>query len=354
MAEDQMTSLERMAAYNRGERVDRLPCNPNIANGAARVIGCKVSEFKNNGRLIAEAHIKAYRMFSYDGVRIFTDLYVQAEAMGAKVRYPLDDTADLEGPAIRDITEIDSIQPANPYKDGRLPSHLEAAKILIDELGTEVPCSGGVTGPFTTASFLIGVETLIRLLSRNPDAVHRLCVASLETSIRYADAFIDAGLTPTVSEPMSSTTVVSPKHFREFSFPYLKRLIGHIHSRGKAVTLHICGKTAKIWDAMAEAGADCLSIDNVASLQDCKNRVGDRLRIMGNVDPSGVMYAGTPEDVRKTTMECIRQAYDNPKGYIICSGCSLPIDTPFENIRAMLDTAREIGDPIHSSLLARE
>lgn len=354
MAKDQMTSLERMTAYNKGERVDRLPCNPNIANGAARVIGCRVSEFKDNGRLIAEAHIQAYRMFNYDGVRIFTDLYVQAEAMGAKVRYPLDDTADLETPAIRDVTEIDHVQPANPHKDGRLPSHLEAAKIIIDEVGTEVPCSGGVVGPFTTAFFLIGVEALSRLLSKNPEAVHRLCAVSLETSIRYADAFMDIGLTPTVSEPMSSTTVVGPKHFMEFSFPYLKQLIGHIRSRGKAVTLHICGKTDRIWDAMAEAGANCLSIDNVASLYDCKNKVGDRVRIMGNVDPSGIMYVGTPEDVRKATMECIRQAHDNPKGYIICSGCSLPIETPFENIQAMLDTARDVGDPMHSDLLARE
>lgn len=349
-----MTSLERMTAYNKGERVDRLPCNPNIANGAARVIGCKVSEFKDNGRLIAEAHIQAYRMFNYDGVRIFTDLYVQAEAMGAKVQYPLDDTADLETPAIQDITEIDKVQPANPYKEGRLPSHLEAAKILINELGTEVPCSGGVVGPFTTAFFLIGVENMTRLLFKNPEAVHKLCEVSLETSIRYADAFIDIGLTPTISEPLSSSTVVNPKHFKEFSFPYLRRLIDHIHSRHKAVTLHICGKTDKIWDAMAEAGADCLSIDNVASLHDCKNKVGDRVRIMGNVDPSGVMYASTPEDVRQATIECVRQAYDNPKGYVICSGCSLPIETPFENIQAMMDTAREIGDPAYSDQLARE
>lgn len=353
MAKDQMTSLERINAYNKGERIDRLPCNPNIANGAARVIGCKVSEFKNNGKLIAEAQIRSYQMFGYDGVRIFTDLYVQAEAMGAKVYYPPDDTADLEAPAIRDVSEIDGIQPANPYKDGRLPSHLEAAKILINEVGTEVPCSGGVVGPFTTAFFLIGVENMTRLLLKNPEAVHKLCEVSLETSMRYADAFMDCGLTPTISEPLSSSTIINPRHFKEFSFPYLKKLIDHIHSKGKAVTLHICGKTDKIWVEMANAGANCLSIDNVASLRDCRNQVGDRVRIMGNVDPSGVMYAGTPEDVRAATVECVKQAYDSPKGYIICSGCSLPIDTPFENIQAMMDTAREIGDPAHSDLLAK-
>jgi len=67
MLQDKMTPLERMTAYNKGEAIDRLPCNPNIANGASRVIGCKISEFKGNGKLIAKAQNEAYRKFGYDG-----------------------------------------------------------------------------------------------------------------------------------------------------------------------------------------------------------------------------------------------------------------------------------------------
>jgi uroporphyrinogen decarboxylase len=353
MLKDKMTPLERMTAYNKGESIDRLPCNPNIANGSARVIGCKISEFKGNGPLIAKAQIEAYRKFGYDGVRIFTDLYVQAEAMGAKVHYPVDDTANLETPPINDVSEIETLQPADPYKDGHLPAHLEAAKILIDEVGLEVSCSGGIVGPFTNAFFLIGIEKMTKLIIKNPEAVHKLCEVSLETCIRYADAYIKLGLTPTISEPMSSTTMISPKQFREFSFPYLKRLIDFIHLKGKGVTLHICGKTENIWADMVAAGANCLSIDNVASLSKCKNKVGDQVRIMGNVDPSGVMYDGTIQDVRNATIECVKQAYDTPKGYIICSGCSLPINTPFANIQAMMDTAREIGYPVNIEALEK-
>ena len=69
------------------------------------------------------SEIEAYRKFRYDGVRIFTDLYVQAEAMGAKVYYPLDDTANLETPPINDVSEIDKLQPADPNKEGHLPDH---------------------------------------------------------------------------------------------------------------------------------------------------------------------------------------------------------------------------------------
>ncbi len=346
MKADKMTPSERMAAYNKGEAVDRLPCVPIIGNTAARVIGTKVSEFRGNGALIAKAHIAAYKLFKYDIIRIFTDLYTQAEAMGAKVYYPEDETAYLEDPAIKDVSEINRLEPADPYKDGNLPQHLEAMKIAVDEVGKEVTVTGAVTCPFTNASFLIGAENLVRLTLKNPEAVHRLCEVSLETNIRYAEAIIDAGCTPSLTDAMSSSTVISPGQFKEFSFPYLKALIDRIHSKGKAVTLHICGKTSRIWDLMADAGADCISIDNDADLLKAKEQVGQRVRLMGNVKPSEVMLQGTTADVKKAVIDCIRKAYNNPKGYIVASGCSLPTETPFENIEAMLDTVREIGYPL--------
>jgi uroporphyrinogen decarboxylase len=347
MGLDQITPLERLSAYNRGEVIDRLPCVPIVGNTAARVIGVKVSDFKGNGSLLAKAHIEAYKSFGYDMIRIFTDLFTLAEAMGARVFNPPDETAYLEAPAISNVSEIDGIQPADPYKDGDLPQHLEAMKIAVDAVGKEVTVTGALTCPFTNASFLIGTENLVRLIMKKPDAVHRLCEVSLETNLRYAKAIIDAGCTPSLTDAMSSCTVISPKQFREFSQPYLKRLIAYIHSRGKSVTLHICGKTNKIWEAMVEAGADCISIDNDADLLEAKHLVGDRVRLMGNVKPSEILLQGSPEEVRYAVIDCVKKAYDNPKGYIVASGCSLPTETPFENIHAMLNTVREIGYPVN-------
>lgn len=342
----EMTPLERFAAYGRGERIDRLPCVPIVGNTAARIIGVKVSEFRGNGKLIADAQITAYRRFGYDVIRIFTDLYTQAEAMGATVHYPEDETAYLADPAITDLSEIDALRPANPYRDGYLPQHLEAMRRTVDEVGTEVPVTGAITCPFTNASFLIGAEALVRLTLKNPEAVHRLCRVSLETSLRYAEAVLDAGCTPSLTDAMSSTTVISPRQFREFSYPYLKELIDFIHGRGKSVTLHICGKTNKIWKTMADAGADCISIDNAADLGEAKRTVGGRVRIMGNVRPSETMLQGSPADVRREVRECVAKAWDSPRGYIVASGCSLPTETPFANIQAMMDAVAEIGWPV--------
>jgi uroporphyrinogen decarboxylase len=353
MLQDKMTPLERMSAYNKQEAVDRLLCIPSVGNGAARVIGAKISDFRNNGELIAKAQVESYRLFHYDVVRIFTDLYIQAEAMGAKVVYPLDETAHLESPAINDIADIGRLQPPNPYKDGQLPEFLKAMELALHAVGKEVGVVGSVTCPFTTASFLIGTEQLSKLMLRDPATVHKLCEISLEANLQWTKAILDTGCGVTLSDPVASSTLISPKQFREFAYPYLKKLIGYINSRGKSATLHICGKTNKIWEAMAETGAACLSLDNVIDMAAAKERVGARVRLTGNVDPSAVMLQGSIADVKQAVVDCVEKTYDSPRGYIVASGCSLPTEVPFANIHAMMDTVREIGYPVTAGKLAR-
>lgn len=349
---DLMTPAERGAAIAHGEVVDRLPCNPNIANGVARVYGCKISEFNTDPIAIAKAQMAAYERFGSDSLRVFTDLFTWPEAMGAKVVTPGDDTVDLLEPAIHDVKDIGRLCPADPYKDGRLPVHLEAMKYLKEYSEGITGCSAGVVGPFTNAFFLYGVDDTLKLIHKNPEAVHRLCQVSLETCMAYAEASMKIGLGPTISEPMSSCTVVSPRAFREFSLPYLKQLVDFIHDHGFNPVVHICGQTNRIWKDVADLDVAGWSIDNVASITECKHAVGDTTKIMGNVDPGSIMYGGTPAQVRMKTLEAIGEGYDSPAGYMVMSGCSLPVETPFENIDAMLDTVREVGYPVREERIA--
>lgn len=99
-------------------------------------------------------------------------------------------------------------------------------------------------------------------------------------------------------------------------------------------------------DNTADLGIGGWSIDNAASLTECKKEVGHLTKIMGNVDPGVVMYNGTPLDVKLKTLQCIKDGFDSPKGYVVMSGCSLPVDTPLENISAMMDIVREVGYPV--------
>ena len=79
--------------------------------------------------------------------------------------------------------------------------------------------------------------------------------------------------------------------------------------------------------------------------------LGDRMSIQGNVPPVEVMRFGTPYDVLRSAKECIRKGYDSPAGYVLTSGCQMPIGTPKENMQALMDAARIFGRyPIDKTL----
>lgn len=343
---DEMTPLERAIALSKGQDVDRIQCNPNLSNGIARVSGCKISEFNTSSKALAQAVIDTHRAFGGDGAKIFTDLFILSEAMGAKMKYPDDNTVDLLEPAITSVDEIKNLEPVDPCRDARLPIHIEAMSIVQNEIGKEVPCTALIVGPFTSAFFLIGVQKMTKLLITNPEAVHELCKISLESCKRFASAAIETGVGISIAEPMSSCTVISPKHFREFGKPYIKEFVDFLKAKGVGSSIHICGKTNGIFDDIVEVGVGGFSIDNVVDLSECIDKIGSKIKITGNVDPSTIMYSGTREEVRKSVIQCVKKGYKSPKGFGVMSGCGLPVETPIVNIHTMMDTAREIGWPI--------
>lgn len=346
MFKDKMTPMERAIAISKGNDVDRIQCNPNLSNGIARVARLKISEFNHSSKALSDAVIATHKRFGGDGAKIFTDLFIISEAMGAKMKYPEDNTVDLLEPAINSVDEINSLTPVNPLKDGRLPIHIEAMKIVKDTIGTEVPCNAAIVGPFTNACFLIGVQEMTKLMIRNPEAVHKLCKISLESCVSFVEESLKQGVGISIFEPMASSTVISPIHFRRYCKPYMTELVNFMKSKDVTSSIHICGKTDPIWQDIVDLGFSAFSIDNVANLSKCKETIGSQIKIMGNVDPSTVMYSGTLNEVRVATLRCITDGYDSPKGYSVMPGCGLPVETPMENIDAMLDIARELGWPI--------
>jgi uroporphyrinogen decarboxylase len=102
---------------------------------------------------------------------------------------------------------------------------------------------------------------------------------------------------------------------------------------------HICGKTDRILDQMAEIGADGLEIDYKTNILMAHDVLKDKVTFVGNLDPSGVLARGTPELVKLKTEELLNVYADSPR-FILNSGCALPADTPPENIRAMCSCLR--------------
>jgi uroporphyrinogen decarboxylase len=199
-------------------------------------------------------------------------------------------------------------------------------------------------GPFTTAAFLRGTEDFLKDISKNPEMAHKLLEISTQSVINYIDAVCDLGLSPSIAEPVASGTMISAKTFREFAKPYLKKCMDRIiERRGSGSTLHICGTTKKIWADMVETGIGNLSLDNIDDIGELKELFGDKVCLIGNVAPVETIMRGTIEEIYDAGKLCISKAYDSPKGFILSSGCDIPIGTHPDKIIALMDCARIYG-----------
>ncbi|MCW2277692.1 uroporphyrinogen decarboxylase family protein [Heliophilum fasciatum] len=341
---DQMTAKERMRALAQGKPLDRLPCNFFMSDHVANLIGAKVSELHLSAEKLVEGHVTAHHIYDTEGVSVGPGLGGFAEALGSKLFFPDHGSPHVQEFAIKKKEDLDRLSVPDPAKAGRFPIILEAAEILAHKLGDKIPVTVSIIGPFSTAGNVRGTEILLRDLYQDPDYAHRLLRLVTDTTIAFIKEAAKKDVIFSVGDPTSSGTLISPKQYRQFAFPYLKEVIDAIKATGRpAPTLHICGNTRKIWTDMADAGAGVLSLDDVIDLEDAKRAVGDRVILMGNVRPTATMYLGTPQQVIENAIECIRKAYDSPKGYILALGCGLPIDTQPENLHALRYAAKKYG-----------
>lgn len=344
LLKDEMTPKERIEAMFSGKPFDRVPCNISIGDHAATLIGAKVSELHFSSDKVVEGQIASNERYGIEGSWVGPGLGGIAEALGSKLIFPDHGAPYVSEFAIKEDDDLYKLSVPNAKKAGRFPFVLEAAEKLAHKFGKEVPVTVEVPGPFTSAGNLRGIEKFLRDSRKNPDYVHKVLRLVTDTTIEFIKEAAKIDVNIGIADPSSSGTLISKNMFEQFAFPYLVEIVETIKALGKdSPYLHICGNTKKIWSLMADTGAGSLSLDDVIDLEEAKNTVGERVALIGNVKPTATMYLGTPEDVEKDAKQCIRKAYNNPKGYVLALGCGFPIDTPPENIIALRDTARKYG-----------
>ncbi|ABS40035.1 TPA: methylcobamide--CoM methyltransferase [Clostridium botulinum] len=344
MIKEEMTPKERVVAFSKGEEIDRIICVPDMGVTMAPFIGVTARDYYHSAQLMADLEIALFKRLHHDGVSISTSLRGVAEAMGAKVGYPEYGISYLIEPAINSIDEIESLKVVDPLKDGNLPTLLEAIRLTRDALMDKVDVGAAMSGPFSVAASVVGTENLLKWMIKYPKKVHTLMDIVAESNNRYIEAVAKLGVSIGFADPVSSTSLISPKQFREFSLPALKKNINKIKEKtGGAPGIHICGKSKEIWEDVVNAGISNFSIDNAEDLEEAKNIMGDRVVITGNVPPVDIVYRGNKEAIFKSVKECIKKGHDSKKGYILSTGCQIPMHTPIENIEMFMEAGKTYG-----------
>jgi uroporphyrinogen decarboxylase len=266
-----------------------------------------------------------------------------AEAMGCTMQFPEDSVPQVADHVIKSVKDIDTVAIPDPHTSGRLPLHMEMVKLVKNAVEGEVPLFAYTPGPFTLAGQLASVNALMVATIRNPEYVNALLNLTTEASLRYALANIEAGVDVIVTaDPTASGSLISPKTFTTFAAPHLSQIAQAVIKAGSIASLHICGKTSPMLDQMVSTGVRILELDHLVDMHEAKERIGQQVILMGNLNPTELLLNGTPTDVEAAAKLCIESIGQDGQ-YILSSGCEVPPLTPLNNIRAMVAAAEKYG-----------
>lgn len=331
-----------------GLDVPRPAVGPLAVHYCAQFAGVSLHEYTTNAQSMADSVIKYCEEFRPDAVCISADTWVTAEAMGAKVcsrneDQPLGGSGDITIETLEDIRRIPSPDPAS---QGRMPLMLDALRRVKEAIGSEVfifACFDQY--PFSAASALMGIDQIMLRLFDDRPFVEALMQCSIEYSSAYALAMAQAGA-DMLSGGDSPAGLIGPAFYRDLALPFEQMLIERIHSGcDLPVSLHICGNASPILADMARSGADVLEIDYMTDIRDACKIVDLKIALWGNLEPVGLLCQGTAKQVAQKTRELYNtlQAHGRRR-FVLSSGCTLAIETPAENLHAMIETAKDLKD----------
>ncbi len=339
-----MTARQRMLAALAGEPVDYVPAGPLAVHSCAPLVGASLRQYSLSAESLAAAVIHYAVVFEPDAVWISADTWVTAEAMGAEVTAArVDQPLAGNGVArVRTRADVEAIPPPDPRRDGRYPVMMEATCRVREALGPDaflVACFDQY--PFSVACALMGIERAMTAAIEHDDLLASVMRKAADYAVAYGEALAAAGA-DMLSGGDSPAGLLGPTLYADVAAPFEQQVIERLRAAtGKPVSLHVCGDTTDLLPAMAATGADVLELDHRVDMTWAAKVCGPNVTLWGNLDPVGVLLRANPAEVAAATRRLLHDMEAaGHRRFVLSSGCTLPVGTPAENLRAMFQTVR--------------
>jgi uroporphyrinogen decarboxylase len=201
----------------------------------------------------------------------------------------------------------------------------------------------GQPGCWQDAAVLFGIEELILATYDDPHWVHEFLSILREKKILFIQSMQGAQFDLVeLGGGDASSTVISPSIFEKFVAPYDAELIDAAHAAGQRIVYHTCGGMMPILETIADMKPDAMetftppSLGGDVDLAEAKQRIGDRVCMIGGFDQFHYFKGTTEKETRAAVRRCFEDAGERG-GFILA-----PSDHFFEaDIRLLKAYANE-------------
>ena len=340
----------------RGEAVERTPV------WMMRQAGRYLPEYKalrseagdfmalcTNPELACEVTLQPLRRFPLDAAILFSDILTIPDAMGLGLYFETGEGPKFKHP-ITSLADVKKLP--NPDPEIELKYVMDAVRTIRKNLEGSVPLIGFSGSPWTLATYMIeggsskAFTKIKKMAFAEPQTLHLLLDKLADSVITYLNAQIAAG----AQSVMIFDTwggVLSPRDYKLFSLQYMEKIVAGLtrEYEGQKVPVTLFTKNGGMWlESIAATGCDALGLDWTIDIAAAKARVGDKVALQGNMDPS-ILYAGKQRIEQE--VQDILAGFGEGEGHVFNLGHGIHLDVPPENAGYFVEAVHKYSKQYH-------
>ena len=322
-----MTSRERVQAAIRGEAVDQPPVS----------LWQHFPERDQRAEDLAASTVAWQRRYGFDLVKFMPPGDYPIIDWGGETRFegsPGGTRTTTRFP-ITKPEDWASLKPVDPHI-GFNELVLEALHQSREAIDAEVPIFQTIFSPLTIAMKLSDGQVLDHLHS-HPDDVHAALAVITGVTRTMLEASFHAGADGIFfATQLADTTIMEEATYRTFGLPYDLGVLAPAKGQGWTM-LHLHGE-APMFDLGTDVPGEILNWhDRHASPDLAKGERASGRCVAGGINEQTIATA-TPEDAVAEARDAI--THMDGKHLIVAPGCVIPVATPEETIRAVVEAVR--------------
>lgn len=302
-----------------------------------------------NNELACEVTLQPLERFELDAAILFSDILTIPDAMGLGLYFE-----QGEGPRFKKPvrTEKDVADLPVPDSATDLDYVMNAVRTIRSALGGRVPLIGFSGSPWTLATYMVeggsskDFRTIKRMMYSQPEVLHALLDKLADSVIDYLNQQIKAGA-QAVQIFDTWGGVLSTQHYQAFSLAYMEKIVKGLikENDGRPVPSILFTKNGGQWlEKIAATGCNAAGLDWTIEIGDARARVGDKIALQGNMDPS-VLYS-SPENIRKEVAR-ILESFGSGDGHVFNLGHGIALDADPGHAKVFVDAVHEFSVQYH-------
>ncbi len=346
MRPEQWETFKRAA---RGEKMDKIPMAMIVDSPwIPGYYGIKHMDYYLDPKLWFDTNLRLMEEFP-DVIFIPSwwmeyGMAAEPSALGSKIKFWSDNTPS-EYHTLHHVEDIDKFPEYEVENDAFMAMTLHRIRMHQQQILDAGYITPIVTsrGPLCTAGFVRGTTEFMIDIVEKPEWAHKLINLCTNLIIDWLKAQQKA-----MGDCVEGLFIlddivgfVNEEHYKEFAHPYLKRICDAF-PKDFIKIYHNDASVEACLEHLPDTGFNVLNWGKQTDIADVKDRIGNRMCLMGNVNPLEVAVRGDYDDVFDATMDVLEDS--GGENIILSVGGGTSPGMPKESFKAMADALAEYNE----------